>query len=301
VLDVPGEGRPGPDGRDQSPAATGTAARRPCRAAAYEAAVTALGIQEVEDQTRTDAERLDDPLVKLSQEHELPDPIRLAKAGRQLEAARRALTDAERSLGLLEALPGMPDGVEVDAGAAYGSLQELVEIAGETGSGVPDPEDEDFLAGVGVPADAWADPYSWDGRTAGLVRKGVALIAASAKAGPDALLARALKAAQRSEGENRGRAQRCERKVRELRRRVRAQEDRLRRRLLPSADELGKVLRYEGHVGRQLQQAPHTLQRLQAARAGEYVPPPAALDVTLDADTSPAAPLPAIESAPGRT
>jgi hypothetical protein len=40
-------------------------------------------------------------------------------------------------------------------------------------------------------------------------------------------------------------------------------------------------------------QALHELQRLQAARAGEPVPPTAALDVTVDADNStPALPAP---------
>jgi hypothetical protein len=38
-------------------------------------------------------------------------------------------------------------------------------------------------------------------------------------------------------------------------------------------------------------QALHELQRLQAARSGEYVTPPAALDVTLDASESAAASL----------
>jgi hypothetical protein len=44
-----------------------------------------------------------------------------------------------------------------------------------------------------------------------------------------------------------------------------------------------KVSRYEAHLSRQMLQALHTLERLQAARAGEPSTPPAALDVTLDA------------------
>jgi hypothetical protein len=82
--------------------------------------------------------------------------------------------------------------------------------------------------------------------------------------------------------------------VRALRRQMRLKEDRLRqRRLLPDADTLATLSRYEAHLSRQMFQALHELQRLQAARAGEPVPPPAALDVTVGADTpTPALPAP---------
>ena len=53
--------------------------------------------------------------------------------------------------------------------------------------------------------------------------------------------------------------------------------------MLPDDTTLNKVTRYEAHLSRQMLQALHTLERLQAARAGQPVPPPAALDVTVDA------------------
>jgi hypothetical protein len=63
-----------------------------------------------------------------------------------------------------------------------------------------------------------------------------------------------------------------------------AEEDAARRRvLLPAADTLDKVMRYESHLGRQLTQTLHLLERLQAARSGNPPVPPAALDVTIDA------------------
>ena len=56
--------------------------------------------------------------------------------------------------------------------------------------------------------------------------------------------------------------------------------DRLRReRLLPSADKLDKLTRYEAHLSRQLGQALHELQRLQAGRSDVPIAPPAVLDV----------------------
>ena len=53
--------------------------------------------------------------------------------------------------------------------------------------------------------------------------------------------------------------------------------------MLPGKATLEMVSRYEAHLSRQMLQALHTLERLQAGRAGQAVPPPAALDVTLDA------------------
>jgi hypothetical protein len=55
--------------------------------------------------------------------------------------------------------------------------------------------------------------------------------------------------------------------------------------MLPDGATLEKVTRYESHLSRQMLQALHTLERLQAARAGRPALPPAALDVTVSADT----------------
>jgi hypothetical protein len=64
--------------------------------------------------------------------------------------------------------------------------------------------------------------------------------------------------------------------------RVSREPDRLRReRLLPSADKLDKLTRYEAHLSRQLGRALHELQRLQAGRGNLPVAPPAVLDVSV--------------------
>ena len=76
--------------------------------------------------------------------------------------------------------------------------------------------------------------------------------------------------------------QRLEATVKVLRRRVTAKKDHLRQeRMLPKANTLQKITRYEAHLSRQLLQALHELQRLQAARDGRAVPLPVALDVVV--------------------
>jgi hypothetical protein len=52
-------------------------------------------------------------------------------------------------------------------------------------------------------------------------------------------------------------------------------------------DRFTRLFRYETTLERALYKALHELQRLQAARAGQAVPPPAALDVDVNVSTSP--------------
>ena len=54
-----------------------------------------------------------------------------------------------------------------------------------------------------------------------------------------------------------------------------------RERLLASAPHMDRISRHEAHLSRQLAQALHELQRLQAARTGGSVTPPAVVDVTV--------------------
>lgn len=53
------------------------------------------------------------------------------------------------------------------------------------------------------------------------------------------------------------------------------------RSLSDGRDVLGKLTRYETSIDRALKGALHELQRLQAARAGQAVAPPAAVDVNV--------------------
>lgn len=54
---------------------------------------------------------------------------------------------------------------------------------------------------------------------------------------------------------------------------------------LPSVEVLQKAARYEAHLSKQLYKALHELIRLQAARSGQDVPVPAAVDVTIDGES----------------
>jgi hypothetical protein len=116
----------------------------------------------------------------------------------------------------------------------------------------------------------------------------VAVIARVFKGDPARLLATALVRRRHAQDAGKAKVKKLSRAAKEMRGKVRAQEDRMRQRLvLPPADVLDKVMRYEAHLNRQMLQALHELQRLQAARAGAPVLPPAALDVTVEAGGPP--------------
>jgi hypothetical protein len=120
-----------------------------------------------------------------------------------------------------------------------------------------------------------------------MVRVGLAAFAKAGGWTPEKLLARSVEA-------KRAEVERAETKVKQLqgtiqnlRHKVKVRESRMvRERMLPDGDTLQKVARYEAHLSRQFFQALHELQRLQAARNGDQVPPPAALDVTVEAGGS---------------
>jgi len=68
-------------------------------------------------------------------------------------------------------------------------------------------------------------------------------------------------------------------------------------------DTFGKIARYEAHIERGMYRALHELERLQAARRGQAVTPPLAVDVAVHAAPLPAEPvtIDASEPAPGAT
>ena len=56
--------------------------------------------------------------------------------------------------------------------------------------------------------------------------------------------------------------------------------------LLPNVETVDKIIRYEGHLGRQLTTTLQQLERLQALRAGRELTPPTAFHVTIDGPTN---------------
>jgi hypothetical protein len=271
------------------------------RVAAYETAVTALGMQEAQEDLRHQA---DDPTERTDDEERLS--ARLASAERQLEGARAILAEGDGTVRFLEGLPDLAGAAPVSGGDVWCALQQLVATAeahydcdGLGDNDLLDPEDEDWLCRLGVPQDEVGDAFEWPGWTAGLLRRACEQIAQAAKVKLGRLLAWAVADGQQSKADARERLPKLEKEVKDLRRRLRTQEERLRqRRILPDDETLNKVTRYEAHLSRQLLQTLHTLERLQASRAGQCVTPPAALDVNLDVSVPPSA-LPAAEALGG--
>jgi hypothetical protein len=248
------------------------------RVAAFEAAVTAAGLEEVAQAVRQEAARA---LVMPGEEQ--PEAVRLRKTREALEQKRTTLRLWEGSLALLKGLADLLDHEPVCGHDLYGALEDVSGELPDAEDSSFDVEDEDFLAGLGVPADERNAPWDWEGWTAGLARRAVATMAKQSRANPEKVLGRALRERERIQAEGRQECRRLQREAAQLERQVRAQQERTRqRRMLPDAPTLDKVMRYEAHVSRQMLQALHTLERLQAARAGEPVPPPAALDVTVN-------------------
>ena len=130
-------------------------------------------------------------------------------------------------------------------------------------------------------------PWTWKGWTVGMVRRGISLVAQHAKYPADKLLARMVTMNANMSMQSGGRSALWQR------RRRRSAAVRRPRRTAPPAQALagrgdaGKLSRYETHLSRQLFQALHELERLQAARAGADVPPPAVLDLNVNGPTPP--------------
>jgi hypothetical protein len=250
------------------------------RVTAYETGVVAVQMEEAADEaSRPPAAHVPIPSV------EDPETVRLAKARKKLAEARERAEPWRGTAELLRSLPDLPDDAPVNGGDLEGAF---TDINGELPGGEDtyfDVEDKRFLAGLGVPADEADDPWLWEGWTAGLARRAVREIGKAFKADPDNLLAKARRSREEWQEEAEERVRRLEAKVRQLEKVMRVREDRLRqRRVLLDAETLDKVMRYEAHVGRQMLQSLHTLERLQKSRAGEHVPAPAALDVTVSGD-----------------
>jgi hypothetical protein len=257
------------------------------RVARYETAMIAVGQENVAERfQRKDRPVKPSPLVRaLEDEAEVgPPEDALGHVLHELEQKRDTVQLWEETLRLLGELPRLPDDTPLDGDDVYAVLEDFR-------GALPGAEDESFdfenrglLAGLGLPEKELSAPFDWDGWTAGLLRQALQEMARTFKANPEKVLARAAAERQETQAEGKAEVRALQRKVKELRRRVQAKQDRLtRERILPDGETLQKVSRYEAHLARQLYQALHELQRLQAARAGLPVPPPAALDVTVDA------------------
>jgi hypothetical protein len=260
----------------------------------YEVGVTAAGLAEVGEEVR--AQAVGDPSLP---DQGVPDTVKLQQMLEDLAEKREHFRSGQRVVQLLEALPSAADETVVNGEDVFELLvlmdSEFIQREKSFNWG-----DADFLTRLGVPADDLRAPFRWRGWTVGMVRRAVAELARWYEVDPGGLAAKVLTQLQEGKQEWEPVLDELEAQVEALRRRVEAKEARLRqRRMVPDEKELEKISRYEGHLTRQLNLALHELQRLQAVRAGRSVPAPAALDLTIDAESaSPAlATLPTAEAA----
>ncbi len=238
------------------------------RVAVYEAAVTAAGMDEAnEEAAGFDQERLE----KIQRE------VRDTKGGLDLWRG---------GLELLKKLPTLPDDASVNTDDAYMVLRAVSEQPDKRF----DIERKDFLIALGIPPDETDDPFGWKGWTAGMVRRGLAEMFTFFGSGQETILAQALENLKRDKQESilRGcKVFALEYEAKILRRGIRRREKQLTgKRMLPSERTCNKISRYEVHLSRQMSQALHELQRLQAARNGP-MPPPAALDIQVNGNGNP--------------
>jgi hypothetical protein len=192
-----------------------------------------------------------------------------------LHGARRALRD-------FAALREKKEDESIDGSAVVRMLDEINCVLPGEEEDYFDTDDKEFVSALGIPASYSDRLDEWGGWTVSKLRQAVALIAAEFKTAPETLLADAER--NRAEGLANLQAEGVQLQE-EVRRRERIagrkQARKVCKALLPDEATMERIMRYEAHLGRQLLQALHTLERLQKARDGQDVPAPAALDVTV--------------------
>jgi hypothetical protein len=241
------------------------------RVTRYETAAIAVGREEVTD------EPAPEPTTPTPDAE--TDTSRLAKRQARLAKRRQALAEAESRLALLGRLPGLADGEPLSWDEAFGVLDAAYGMLPEEAP-APWIEDTPFLQALGLPADADADEVNW---TAGLVRRGLALLAKMGRTSVEKLTQRATRSVEEDRADAAAKVETLAAKVKAQQRRRRTLTERaLARRTLPDEGAEAKVLRYEAHLNRQLFQTLHELERMQASRSGLPVPVPAAVDVAVD-------------------
>jgi hypothetical protein len=199
---------------------------------------------------------------------------------------RKELADKRDRLVVVEAdaatLRGLTEGPK-DAPLPGDAVCRILEEAADEEE-MPDAIDHELWAAVGVPEEWHENPVGWGGWTTGHLKAGFVALAKYRGQKPGPLLDLT--------------ARRRAREVIELNRELPGLEAGLAqaeadiagavaaahaRGAIPDKDTVEKLCRYESHLHRQLVQTLHLLERLQNVRAGNPVPPPMAVDVTIEA------------------
>lgn len=214
----------------------------------------------------------------------------------EVAATEGAIRDRAEQVRLLAALSAAADAGSFDGAEAINLLDALTatlplpdgadddQLADLLPDPLTDPLHPRFLAAIGVPPSVSGDTAEWSGWTAGIVRAGAKRIAGAVGWTADALLAHATADAADGLEEERGRLSALQEELARAERRADRDEAAARRRaLVPAEPVVATVVKYEGHLQRQLAQALHELERRQALRSDCPPHPPASLDVTVHA------------------
>jgi hypothetical protein len=240
------------------------------RVVAYETAATLAGVEEAVT---------DPPPVDLGSSAER-DLKRRAKTRKELDEIEHKLDTSNQAIRYWETFPEMGDESPIPHEIARLLAEDLATALPDEADF--DPDHPTFLIAAGVPETYLDEPYLWSKWTAGAVRRYAAALAAKAGVDATALLSAGVEARRDEIRETTEAEDRIATELREVEDRVAARTRRaVLRRILPDIFTVEKVVRYEGHLTRQMTTALHTLERLQAARSGAPVPPPAAIDVTV--------------------
>jgi hypothetical protein len=201
-----------------------------------------------------------------------------------LDTRQREFAEKADLLAFLDVIPNWADTRTAGGSDVAGLLRCLCKLVPGDPVNVTDAA---LLECLEIPPEARPEIMAWDGWNAVTIRKVVAQLADRCGMTLEELVETAAQIEQPALAQIEADVGDLEVERRKLRREVRVCEDRLRRRRMLCEDNtLDKNMRYEAHLSRQMQQALHTLERLQAARAGRDVPVPSALDITVDADAS---------------
>lgn len=220
------------------------------RLAFYEREVTAITIETVEDALSEESEEKDDVFGFLLQ-HEPEN----AMAGTRQEIQR-----LEQELAFLTSLGAREESDSIESREAARLIEDIAEMLDVDIFDDPEVSFPDYPDGASLESVDW---------TAGYLKTCLLVICERGGAELEKALTRRAGARQLELEKAQARLESLEVKAQRLKR----------QRILPNGHELEKIARYEAHLERSLYRALHELQRLQANRNGQSVPPPAAVDV----------------------
>ena len=254
------------------------------RVVRYETAATIAEIESASARIQGKTDRSDPShAASAARSQQESSPRTCASVRKELEEARKCAEAFADLRDQLRRLPDLPADHPLDGGDAYSLLREAGAYSPTGDGGSFDIEDHKFLEVIGVPEERREDADWWDGWTAGVVRAGVRVIATVHGLTEATLIEWAVENADRTACTEERKVMKLEPLLTSLTEEVTDPERVASGRVLPSAEVIDKVMRYESHLNKQLTQTLHQLERLQAIRSGNPPAPPAALDVTVEA------------------